>query len=192
MRPPEHDKHATGIYRRLFVLAVLGSVVVGCTTALMQCGDGPFSSACNAPAMASDNEVTGSIPSRAAPAALPERLSPKDSLTGARPRVAVFARKRRRDVVCVDRKVWVALIGRRGAEETGSIASAPATRPASTRPSRVEFSPLDSQIHVVAPGETLSAIARQYGVRTAELAKVNKVEFSDRLKAGEPIIIPRG
>jgi hypothetical protein len=191
MRAPEYEKHAIGIYRRLFLLTVLGSVVVICIMALMSCGEGPFASACNAPAMASDVEVTGSIPSRAAAAAPPERLSPKDSLTGARPRVAVFARKRRRDVACVDRKVWDALVGRSRTDETGSIAPVPATRPASPRP-RVKLSPPDTQIHVVVPGETLSAIARQYRVRSAQLAKVNKVESSDRLKAGERIIIPRG
>jgi LysM repeat protein len=44
--------------------------------------------------------------------------------------------------------------------------------------------------HVVQRGETLSAIARQYGVTVASLRKANNLT-SDELKAGQKLTIPK-
>ena len=49
--------------------------------------------------------------------------------------------------------------------------------------------PLPPTVHVVKKGDTLAAIARQYGTTTAELKKLNGLtgEQADRLKPGQQI-----
>ncbi len=44
--------------------------------------------------------------------------------------------------------------------------------------------------HVVQPGETLSAIARHYGVSVEELARVNELDDPSRLAVGQRLFIP--
>ncbi len=48
----------------------------------------------------------------------------------------------------------------------------------------------DSVTHVVAPGETLSEIARRYGVRYAEIATANNITDPTRVRAGQELVIP--
>ena len=45
-------------------------------------------------------------------------------------------------------------------------------------------------MHVVAAGETLSAIAARYGVTTAALVEANKLDNPDRLAIGQRLVIP--
>jgi len=45
-------------------------------------------------------------------------------------------------------------------------------------------------VHVVAAGETLSAIAARYGVTTAALVEANKLDNPDRLAIGQRLVIP--
>ncbi len=45
--------------------------------------------------------------------------------------------------------------------------------------------------HTVQPGETLSAIAAAYKVKTSALAAVNNIANPDSLRAGQKLIIPR-
>lgn len=44
--------------------------------------------------------------------------------------------------------------------------------------------------HTVAPGETIGAIARQYGVRTSEINVANNISDPRTLQAGQVLIIP--
>ena len=44
--------------------------------------------------------------------------------------------------------------------------------------------------HVVARGETLSALARRYGTRAQEISSANGLSSSRRLKRGTELIIP--
>lgn len=45
-------------------------------------------------------------------------------------------------------------------------------------------------VHVVAPGETLSEIARRYGVRYSEIATANNITDPARVRAGQELVIP--
>jgi murein DD-endopeptidase MepM/ murein hydrolase activator NlpD len=47
-------------------------------------------------------------------------------------------------------------------------------------------------VHVVAAGDTLSKVARQYGKTPAEIAKANKIELTAKLNVGDRIVIPGG
>ena len=46
--------------------------------------------------------------------------------------------------------------------------------------------------HVVAPGETLSEIAQQYGLTTAELMAANDIQDPDAVYADQMLRIPGG
>jgi murein DD-endopeptidase MepM/ murein hydrolase activator NlpD len=50
--------------------------------------------------------------------------------------------------------------------------------------------PINSGVHVVAPGETLTKIAHQYGKSLAEIAKANNILPYSKLSIGDRIIIP--
>ena len=69
----------------------------------------------------------------------------------------------------------------------------PAPAPAkSTRPAKAA-SPkpgVEGVRHVVKPGESLSVIARNYGVRQSEIALANGISDPTRLQAGTEIVIP--
>jgi murein DD-endopeptidase MepM/ murein hydrolase activator NlpD len=66
-------------------------------------------------------------------------------------------------------------------------AAAPAVT-ASARPHAA--GPVNSGVHVVAPGETLFKIARQYGKSVAEIARVNNIPPSGKLSIGDRLVIP--
>jgi murein DD-endopeptidase MepM/ murein hydrolase activator NlpD len=64
-------------------------------------------------------------------------------------------------------------------------AAAPATKPVATA------APLaPGGVHVVAPGETLMRISRQYGKPVAEIAKANNIPPHHQVKIGERVVIP--
>jgi len=44
--------------------------------------------------------------------------------------------------------------------------------------------------HIVQPGETLSAIGRQYGVSVEAIVYVNDLEDPSRIQVGQELIIP--
>jgi len=46
------------------------------------------------------------------------------------------------------------------------------------------------RVHVVAPGETLGIIARQYGTSVQELLKLNNMKDPRKLRAGQDLVIP--
>jgi LysM repeat protein len=53
-------------------------------------------------------------------------------------------------------------------------------------------SPSDANVrtHVVAKGETLTQISKQYGVTVEEIQQLNKIEDAKKLQAGQTIKIP--
>jgi LysM repeat protein len=54
-------------------------------------------------------------------------------------------------------------------------------------------SPVDNantKTHIVAKGETLTQIAKQYGVTVEEIEQLNKIEDAKKLQAGQTIKIP--
>jgi murein DD-endopeptidase MepM/ murein hydrolase activator NlpD len=69
-------------------------------------------------------------------------------------------------------------------------ANAPAPRTPSLRPPQTAPA-IGSQVHVVAPGETLHAIARRYGRSVTDIAAANRIPAHTHLKLGDRIVIPR-
>jgi LysM repeat protein len=53
-----------------------------------------------------------------------------------------------------------------------------------------EAAPAELAMHVVAPGETLSAIAQRYGVSLQALVEANSIGDSSRIAAGQRLAIP--
>jgi LysM repeat protein len=51
--------------------------------------------------------------------------------------------------------------------------------------------PADTKTHIVAKGETLSAIAKAYGVSVQDIEQLNKIEDAKKLQAGQTIKIPQ-
>lgn len=52
--------------------------------------------------------------------------------------------------------------------------------------------PAQPAVHVVSPGETLSAIAAKYGVTTAALAGANNIANPSLIRSGQRLVIPEG
>jgi LysM repeat protein len=64
--------------------------------------------------------------------------------------------------------------------------NAPKALPAEPAP------PPAGPVHIVAKGETLTAIAKRYKVTVPELLKVNKIADVRRLQIGQTIVLPPG
>jgi LysM repeat protein len=60
--------------------------------------------------------------------------------------------------------------------------------PAASAPRRQVSS--EGYEHVVEPGETLSAIAKAYGVRTDDIIQANNMKSADVLRVGQKIFVP--
>jgi len=77
-----------------------------------------------------------------------------------------------------------------------SAAATPTPSPSAAEPSTAGVekpAPADasgSRTHVVARGETLSAIAKQYGVTVDQIQQLNKIGDAKKLQAGQTIKIP--
>jgi murein DD-endopeptidase MepM/ murein hydrolase activator NlpD len=65
------------------------------------------------------------------------------------------------------------------------ISGAPATRPVAARGKA-----LAQSVHVVAPGDTLTKIARTYGTTLTELARINSIPPHTKLNIGDQIKVP--
>ena len=61
---------------------------------------------------------------------------------------------------------------------------------AATTPSESVHPPASGTSHVVARGETLTSIAKQYKVGVEELQKFNHIEDGRKLQAGQTVMIP--
>jgi murein DD-endopeptidase MepM/ murein hydrolase activator NlpD len=69
--------------------------------------------------------------------------------------------------------------------------AAPKPAPALTAsPSAHAAGPVNSTVHVVAPGETLTKIAHQYGKSVADIAKANNILPYSKVSIGDRIVIP--
>jgi LysM repeat protein len=72
-----------------------------------------------------------------------------------------------------------------GEPSPGPVPNTAATTSEATHPS-----PANGTSHVVARGETLTSIAKQYKVGVEELQKFNHIEDGRKLQAGQTIMIP--
>jgi LysM repeat protein len=71
-------------------------------------------------------------------------------------------------------------------EATGGEAPAPAAEPEVRKAETAPSTPT----HVVAKGETLTSIAREYKVGVGELLQANKIVNDRRLQIGQTLVIP--
>ncbi len=72
----------------------------------------------------------------------------------------------------------------------GPTASAPAAAPARTVAAPAQTPTANSHVHVVAPGETLIKISKQYGKSLTDVARANNIAPHTRVNLGDKIIIP--
>lgn len=189
--------------RQLRLIALVAApllLVAGCSKA-PTCAEGNTSEACrvrNGPEYTSSvtpprnpyRETTGSIarPVIGRPATVYVQPYPRQVVYAPTPRqleTSRLARLQQRAASCET----TASIPRyrettatpRYRETTGSIS--PAARYSSTTPVR-------SVWHVVAPGETLSAIARRYQVSVVDIARINELNNFPQIRSGTMILIP--
>ena len=71
----------------------------------------------------------------------------------------------------------------------GETSPSPAPNAATTT-SESAHPPANSTTHIVARGETLTSIAKQYKVGVEELQKFNHIEDGRKLQAGQTVMIP--
>ena len=68
---------------------------------------------------------------------------------------------------------------------SSSITAALATRPVAAPPTVSQASTQKGEVHVVRPRDTLSSIARHYGISVRDMVKWNGLETRDRIKPGD-------
>jgi len=76
---------------------------------------------------------------------------------------------------------------------TPAAANPAAANPAATVAGVENPAPADNpntKTHIVAKGETLTQISKQYGVSVEEIEQLNKIEDAKKLQAGQTIKIP--
>lgn len=84
-----------------------------------------------------------------------------------------------------DRKEIVDTISKRVADLINKQAPRASTPPPRTKPISNE-----GYEHQVQPGETLSAIAKAYGARSADIMEANGLQSADKLRVGQKLFIP--
>src|SRR5437764_6686326 len=72
----------------------------------------------------------------------------------------------------------------------GETSPGPVPNAATTTTESAHPSPANGTTHVVARGETLTSIAKQYKVGVEELQKFNHIEDGRKLQAGQTVMIP--
>jgi LysM repeat protein len=72
----------------------------------------------------------------------------------------------------------------------GETSPSPLPNAATTTSEPAHPTPANGTTHVVARGETLTSIAKQYKVGVEELQKFNHIEDGRKLQAGQTIMIP--
>ena len=70
------------------------------------------------------------------------------------------------------------------------LTTASVTPPRPTAPAPIAAAPAAPHVHVVAPGETLSKISRQYKIPVGTIAKANNIAPHTMVKMGDRITIP--
>ena len=71
-----------------------------------------------------------------------------------------------------------------------ALAAASATAPVTTADLPAPKAPADSVKHVVKSGETLSTIAKKYGVKQGDIAVANNITDPQKIRAGMELVIP--
>ncbi len=72
----------------------------------------------------------------------------------------------------------------------GEATPASTAMPVATASAAIDASHPGSTTHVVARGETLTSIAKQYKVGVEDLQKFNHIEDGRKLQAGQTVLIP--
>jgi murein DD-endopeptidase MepM/ murein hydrolase activator NlpD len=168
-----HEPFRSRAFLHVAVIALMAAGVAGCSSDTSRFNE-PFSNPF-ASRSAPSQETTGSIrPAAAAPAARVESQPlPQTSYVPPPPPPT-----------------------RQGsqADVTGSI-NAP--RPAATMPGQVRAAPgartqaaANGGVHIVAPGETVYALARRYRVSPASIFRANKLAADYKLRIGDRVTIP--
>jgi murein DD-endopeptidase MepM/ murein hydrolase activator NlpD len=145
---------------RVAVLALIAATVAGCSADIGRFSDSPFSGLLASKSASGD--ATGAVPRGQVDAqSLPAPTRPADiSSTGAPG----------------------------GSARASASRIAGAQAPVRANPTRGSAAP--SGIHVVAPGQSLTSIARLYGKSPAEVARANDIEPSATVRVGRRLTIP--
>ena len=166
---------------RVAVIAIVAAGAAGCSSDISRFNDSPFSGSMASRSGAPPSEVTGSVPSgRVETAPLPAPSRPNVSSTG----VATGGGGMASYQPPPPPPTTTRLAG----------ASAPVHQPvfgggaSTTRPAAA--SAPSNGVHVVAPGETLTSIARSYGKTRPEIAKANKLDPYGQVRVGQRLTIP--
>jgi murein DD-endopeptidase MepM/ murein hydrolase activator NlpD len=176
---------------RAATLALLILGVGGCSSDSSRFAENPFASS------RSNAEITGSIPpAQAAPTgrvesqplplhsgqtATSQSASDGSGITGGGRGTPSYSLASHRP-----NAVPSSSLPRVGAATSSRLGSS-THRPASAPAMNQATSP---GVHVVAPGENLSKIARRYGKPVGDIAKANNMQASAALKAGDRLVIP--
>ena len=171
---------------RFFALAVIAAGAAACSSEAVRFNSNPYES------QRPSNDVTSSVPQRAPAgsvqtsalpppqgsqqgtqyaASQPLPLPPTTGVSGGGRGMASYHPSQSADQVT-----------------TGSV-RAPAAPPRQALP---KAAPAPSGGHVVAPGETLTRVARTYNMSLAELARLNNIPPHTKLKIGDRLKIPAG
>jgi murein DD-endopeptidase MepM/ murein hydrolase activator NlpD len=89
----------------------------------------------------------------------------------------------------VDSQPLPAPPGQPNVASTGSYGS-PAASPRVSHAATAQPREQAGGVHVVAPGETLSSIARLYGKSRREIAKANKIDINTAVRIGQRLTVP--
>ena len=153
---------------RVSVLAVIAAALAGCSADIARFSGGPLS---NQDSRGAAGEVTGSLPTgRVDSQPLPAPSRPANvSSTGV-------------------------VSGGGGVSSYHPSDTAPrvaaANTPITGAAVHAHAAPPATGIHVVAPRETLTSIARHYGKTRAEIAKANKIDAYAIVRVGQKLAIP--
>src|SRR5580692_210917 len=76
------------------------------------------------------------------------------------------------------------------ADSKGKASNTSPPRPVIAVPSGKSASPGNSAVHVVKRGDTLNKISRLYRKPVVDIAKVNNIQLTTRLKVGDHLVMP--
>jgi murein DD-endopeptidase MepM/ murein hydrolase activator NlpD len=152
---------------RVAVLALVAATAAGCSTDINRFSDNPFSSF----------RTTNSA---------------ADDATGAVPRGQVEAQS----LAAPTRPANISSTGAPGGASAGASSSRVAAAQVPVRPNATSRGAANRTaaaprgIHVVAPGQSLTSIARLYGKSSAEVARANDIKPSATVRFGQRLTIP--
>ena len=148
---------------RFASMAAVSVTAVACSTDINRFDGEPFSSSAPTPSQ----EVTGAVPQRSGSVQSASLPPPSASYAGGSPGTASHHP------------------GQAGPDITGNTA---APKPATLVGGPAAAS--GSHVHIIAPGETLMKLSRQYNKPLSEIARANHIPPSTLVKVGDRIVIP--